>query len=145
MTELLVRHGRMTYHDLAAELHVAESTAHSRLAALTKRQVICGFHAEVDLPSVGLAIQALVLVRLQERARAQLHEEAERLARVTGVLEVFFMAGQHDLIIRVACATSEDLRNFVLNELNRHPAIAATETLVILEHVRGQGALLPTA
>lgn len=134
---LLGEHGRMSYHALAAELHVAESTAHARVAHLVESKIISGFHADVDLVRLGLGIEALVHVRLRERSRALLHDEEERLARVPGVIEVFFLAGQHDIIVRVACATSADLRDFILNELNRHPEVAATETSVILEHVRG--------
>lgn len=137
--QLLLVHGRMTYHSLAQTLSIAESTAHARLAALIERRVIRGFHADIDLPAIGFPIQALIQVRVQDRSRALLGEEARRLAQCPGVLEVFFLAGQFDLVIRVACASSEALRDFVLNELNRHPAIAATETSVILEQTPGLG------
>jgi DNA-binding Lrp family transcriptional regulator len=139
--QLLATDARVTYHAIAAALSVAESTAHARLSALTERGVVKGYHAEVDLAAVGRPIQALIQIRLQDRSRDQLEHEAARLSAAPGVIEVFFLAGQSDLVVRVACAGPEQLRDFVLNELNRQPAVAATETSVILEHTRGHGTL----
>ncbi|WP_028709333.1 Lrp/AsnC family transcriptional regulator [Propionicicella superfundia] len=140
--QLLIANARLTYHAIATSLHIAESTAHARLAALAERGVVRGYHADVDLAAVGRPIQALIQVRLQERSRDRLQQEADRLSAAPGVLEVFFLAGQSDLVVRVACGGPEQLRDFVLNELSRHAAVAATETSVILEHTRGRGPLI---
>jgi DNA-binding Lrp family transcriptional regulator len=100
--------------------------------------VIRGFRTEVDLAAVGCPIQAMILVRLQDSARPRLREEAHRLSTCSGVLEVFFLAGQYDLAVRVAAANTNDLRDFVVNELSRQPGTAGTETCLILEDVRGE-------
>ena len=68
---------------------------------------------------------------------AKLRTEAERLAHCPGVIEVYFLAGSRDLLVRVAMADSAGLRDFVLNELNQHAAVASTETSTVVEHFRG--------
>lgn len=140
--QLLRRNARITNHAVAIELRIAESTAHTRRAALLSRGVIRGYHAEVDLTAVGRPIQALVHVRVQDRSRAGLRDEANRLRAVPGVLDVFFLAGPHDLVVRVACADPPALRDFVVEELNGHAAVASTETSVILEHHLGDGPII---
>ncbi len=94
--------------------------------------------AKLTKTAVGCPIQALILVRLQTSARPRLREEAQRLAGVRGVLEVLFLGGQYDLSIRVAAQNTTDLRDFVVNELSRHPEIAGTETCLVLEDLRGE-------
>jgi DNA-binding Lrp family transcriptional regulator len=143
LLRLLMANSRMSNSRLALGANVAESTAHTRVAALVDSGVIQGFHADLDLVAVGLPIHSLILVRLHDHARAQLRQEAHRLAQCAGVLQVLFLAGQYDLAVRVAAATPDDLRDFVVNELSRHLETAGTETALVLESVRGEGPLLP--
>ncbi len=132
-----MRNGRLANSRLAQAANVAESTAHARVNAMVEAGVIRGFRAEVDLAAVGCPIQAMILVRLQDSARPRLREEAHRLAGCRGVLEVFFLAGQYDLAVRVAASQTSELRDFVVNELSRHPETAGTETCLILEDIHG--------
>ncbi len=144
LLRLLMANSRMSNSRLALGANVAESTAHTRVAALVDSGVIKGFHADLDLVAVGLPIHSLILVRLHDHARPQLRQEAHRLSQCPGVLQVLFLAGQYDLAVRVAAATTDDLRDFVVNELSRHLEIAGTETALVLEAVRGEGPLLPS-
>ena len=123
---------------MARNAQVAESTAHNRTQAMVESGVIRGFHADLELSSVGCPIQALILVRLQASARPRLREEAQRLTGCRGVLEVLFLGGQYDLAVRVAAENTTDLRDFVVNELSRQPGTAGTETCLILEDLHGE-------
>ena len=49
------------------------------------------------------------------------------------------MAGANDFMVHVATASTDELRWFVGDVLNRDPAIAGTETNLIFEHVRARG------
>lgn len=99
--------------------------------------MVRGVHADVDPAALGRPIQAIIQVQLRPSARPRLRAEASWLAHCAGVLEVFFLAGQRDLLVRVAVADAAELRDFVVNELSMHPEIALTETSMVLEHVRG--------
>ena len=58
------------------------------------------------------------------------------LSRRPEVLEVYFLAGANDFLVHVATDSTDALRRFVGDQLNRNPAIAGTETNLIFEHVR---------
>ncbi|MCW3158981.1 Lrp/AsnC family transcriptional regulator [Micropruina sonneratiae] len=137
LVRLLVANGRMSNSRLALGANIAESTAHTRVSALVDSGVIRGFHADVNLVALGAPVQSLILVKLKDSARPRLRDEAHRLAGVRGVLRVLFLTGQYDLAVTVAASDPSELRDFVVNELSRHPEIAGTETCVILEDVRG--------
>jgi DNA-binding Lrp family transcriptional regulator len=129
----------MTNQALADAVGVAPSTALSRLRALRERGVIRGFHAEVDLAALGRPLQALVAVRLAVHAREQIDSFTSTVRELLGVLMVFHLAGATDYLVWVAVADAQALREFVVDHLATHPAVAHAETSLIYEHRRGPG------
>lgn len=78
----------------------------------------------------------MIAVRVQANSRRHLGRLAEDLAVLDEVLNVYFIAGADDYLVHVATASSEELRQFVLDHLSAHPAVASTETILIFEHIR---------
>lgn len=124
---------------LAAEVGVAESTVSLRLRRLQSSGFIKGFHVDVDLPALGVTIQALISVRLVKHDRSEIDAFRAAAPHLPGVLGLFHMAGAEDYLLHVAARDSEELREFVLSHLTGHPAVAHTETNLIFEHVSGDG------
>jgi DNA-binding Lrp family transcriptional regulator len=52
------------------------------------------------------------------------------------VLDVYFSAGADDYLLHVAMRDTGALRDFVLDHLSARPEVAATETILIFEHIR---------
>jgi DNA-binding Lrp family transcriptional regulator len=136
---VLVDDARVSNKDLAGRVGVAQSTCLARVRSLRERGVIRGYHADVDPNAVGHDLQAMIAIRLQPGARHAMGEVTRSLARRPEVLEVYFVAGANDFLVHVACASTEALRAFVGDHLNRDPAIAGTETNLIFEHTRAAG------
>jgi DNA-binding Lrp family transcriptional regulator len=53
------------------------------------------------------------------------------------VIDVYFLAGPDDFILHVAARDTDDLRAFVVENLNADPDVAGTQTSLIFEHLRG--------
>ncbi|MCW2789686.1 MAG: AsnC family transcriptional regulator [Aeromicrobium sp.] len=134
----LRREGRLPNNALADEVGIAASTCLTRLRSLVERGVIAGFHAEVDPAWFGRPIQAMIAVRLRSDARASINEFSDRLAAMTEVLNVYFLAGADDFHVHVAARDPDDLRAFVVDNLSSAPEVALTETNLIFEHKRGR-------
>ncbi len=139
MLELLAADARITNQRLADRVGVAPSTALSRLRSLRERGVIRGFHAELDLAALGRPLQALIAVRLIVHTREQIDAFTSAVRQLPGVLMVFHLAGVTDYLVWVAAADAQDLRDFVVDHLATHPAVAHAETSLIYEHSRGPG------
>jgi|GEM_PF-6487938 len=60
---------RQTNRSLAKAADLAPSTTLARVRDLEEREVITGYHAEVDLTALGRGLQALVFVRLQPKSQ----------------------------------------------------------------------------
>ena len=51
---------------------------------------------------------------------------------------VYFLAGADDFLLDVAAADLTALRDFVVDQLSSHPEVAATQTNLIFDRLRGQ-------
>lgn len=135
----LVDDARVSNKDLAERVGVAQSTCLARVRALRRSGVIRGYHADVDPRVLGHDLQAMIAIRLQPDARRAMAEFTAALTRWPEVLEVYFVAGANDFLVHVATSSTDELRRFVGEQLNRDPAVAGTETNLIFEHTRARG------
>ncbi len=131
---------RIANNVLAARLGIAPSTCHGRVRSLFARGIIRGVHAEIDQARIGRPLQAMISVRLRPHARGELSAFAQNMAALPEVLNVYFLAGGDDFLVHVATAGSDQLREFVLNNLSSSTDVAMTETSLIFEHLRGRPA-----
>jgi DNA-binding Lrp family transcriptional regulator len=134
---LLHADARMTNSALAEELDIAPSTCHGRVRRLVDSGVIRGFYADIDPAAVGLPLQAMISVSLQSGARGRIREFIQQIRRRPQVMDVYFLAGADDFILHVAARDTEDLRAFVVENLNADADVAGTQTSLIFEHLRG--------
>lgn len=91
--------------------------------------VITGFRADVNLGSLGNAIDAIIDVRLLPGITPA--EFEARAARLHAIRELVFMTGRFDYQLRAACHNTDHLNEAV--RALRGPAIGAhTETRIVL-------------
>lgn len=72
-------------------------------------------------------VNAIVLLTV---ARGRVGEVAEQLAGLSGVTEVYSVAGRVDLVAMVRVKSSEELAEVVTNKMQRIDGIESTETLI---------------
>ncbi|MFC5909945.1 Lrp/AsnC family transcriptional regulator [Streptacidiphilus monticola] len=133
---LLAADGRMPNNAIAEAVGIAPSTCLSRIRALRERGVIRGFHADVDPAALGLGIQAMIAVRLHAHTRGAIEAFTAEVPSLPGVLAAYHLAGGDDYLLHIAVPDTDALRDFVLEHLTAHPAVAHTETSLIFAHLR---------
>jgi DNA-binding Lrp family transcriptional regulator len=126
---------------LADAVGIAPSTCHGRVRRLQELGVIRGFYADIDPAAIGLPLQAMVSVTLQSGARGKIRHFVQQIRRRPQVIDVYFLAGADDFIIHVAARDTDDLRSFVVDNLNADSDVAGTQTSLIFEHLRGAAPL----
>ena len=132
---------RMSNSALAELVGIAPSTCHGRLRRLQELGVIRGFYTDVDPAAIGLPLQAMVSVSLHPNARGKIRSFIQQIRRNPQVMDVYFLAGADDFILHVAARDTEDLRSFVVENLNADADVAGTQTSLIFEHLRGASPL----
>ena len=136
---LTLLHGdaRITNNALAESVGIAPSTCHGRVRRLIDLGVILGFYTDVDPVAVGLPLQAMIAVNLQSNARGKIRNFIQQIRSKRQVMDVYFLAGADDFILHVAARDTDDLRSFVVENLNADADVAGTQTSLIFEHLRG--------
>lgn len=138
LLRLLAGNSRATNAALAAELGLAQSTCLARIKSLQERGVIRRFTVEVEPQALGFGLQALIFVRIRPGARHLMTEFAQSMRAVPGVTQIFFLGGDEDFVLHVSVRDAQDVRQFVVEHLSAHPAVANTRTSLVFEHLRGQ-------
>ncbi len=132
---------RMSNSALADLVGIAPSTCHGRVRRLQDLGVIRGFYTDIDPAAIGLTLQAMISVSLQSNARGKIHSFIDQIRRKPQVMDVYFLAGADDFILHVAARDTDDLRSFVVENLNADADVAGTQTSLIFEHLRGASPL----
>ncbi|RFZ58358.1 AsnC family transcriptional regulator [Mycobacterium liflandii] len=140
---LLLLHGdaRITNNALAQAVGIAPSTCHGRVRRLVDLGVIRGFYTDIDPVAVGQPLQAMISVSLQANARGKIRSFIQQICRKRQVMDVYFLAGAEDFLLHVAARDTDDLRSFVVENLNADINVAGTQTSLIFEHLRGAAPL----
>lgn len=132
---------RLPNSALAEMIGIAPSTCHGRVRRLQELGVIRGFYTDVDPAALGLGLQAMISVTLQSSARGRIRNFIQHIRSRPQVMDVYFLAGADDFILHVAARDTEDLRAFVVENLNADADVAGTQTSLIFEHLRGASPL----
>ena len=103
----LIDNARAGVAELAAALGVSRATVQHRLRRLEEEGVLVGFAPLLDLSAIGLGVQALVSLEIDQREMPTI---IDGLRALPDVLEVRIQAGREDLLVHVAIESLEELQ-----------------------------------
>jgi Lrp/AsnC family leucine-responsive transcriptional regulator len=127
---------RMSFKDLGEKVSLSPNAARDRVRALVARGVITGFHAHVDQGRIDRRLRALIDVRLRSPDHAA---QFERLVRGhAGVEEAVHLTGPSDYVVRIACADTTELDDFI-RALKEDGGVRDTQTRLVLRIVSEAG------
>ena len=132
---LLMNDAALSNKQLAAEVGLAPSSCHERLKSLRRRGVLLGSHAEVDLKSLGLALEALLFIQCSKLDTKLVDTLLSDLGKIRQVRAVFLVSGHFDLVAHVAVSDMEQLKEVISEHFNRHAWVTRTETAVVFNRV----------
>ncbi len=127
---------RRTNRDVAAAVGISPTTALDRTRALRERGVIRGARLDLDLPSIGRPVQAMIAVRIRPPSRRNIEGFRNWVSALPDTLGVFVTSGNEDFLIHVAVTDNESLYAFVIDRLTERPEVADVRTSVVYEHLR---------
>ena len=125
---------RLSNKELAAHVGLAPSSCLERVRRLRASGVLTGFRALVEPRALGIAIQALVFVRLARHARRQVKAFRQHALSLPETVGLYHVAGQHDFIVHVGVRDSNHLRDLAMDAFTSRPEVARIETHLIFEH-----------
>lgn len=130
----LQRDARIPMRDLAEIVGVAPSTCSERIRRLQQSKVVTGFHAAVDLPSLGRTVQAMVFAQVRPLSReliATFHRDALAMPEV---MAVFVLAGGDDFLLHVGVPGIQELHSFLVDKLSSRREVIQFRSSIVYAH-----------
>jgi DNA-binding Lrp family transcriptional regulator len=132
---LLQSDARLSNRELARQLGIAPSTCLERVRALTRQNVIRGYHADIDPAALNRGVQAMVSVQVRPLSRAVIDTFKASAAELPEVLSVFVLAGGDDFLLHVGVPDLDALHAFLLDRLSKRREVTGFRTSMIFQQV----------
>ena len=133
---LLRKNARISNKDIADKVGLAASTCLVRIRLLQSSGVISGFHAEVDPSSLGVALQAMISVRLRRHFKPDVDAFRKYALSLPEVVQLYHVAGPIDFLLHVWSRDSDHLRDLAMTAVAAREEVAHIETELLFEHIR---------
>jgi len=128
----LLGEGRISYRQLASELHVSTTTVAARVSRLEKVGIITGHSALVDFRKLGYDLTVITEISV---SKGKLLEMEREIANLPNVCAVYDVTGAIDGIIIAKLRDREELSRFTKSLLAMH-FVERTNTHVVLTTVK---------
>jgi DNA-binding Lrp family transcriptional regulator len=128
----LLRDGRASARDVAAETGVAATTVSRRMDQLLEAGIIEEYTARVDYEALGYDVTAVFQLSVDGSG---LKTVTQRLRELDNMVAVYEVTGSHD-IVAVGKFQDTDEMNAHIKELLTDPDVLTAATSVVLNTVR---------
>jgi Lrp/AsnC family transcriptional regulator, leucine-responsive regulatory protein len=134
--DALQRDGRLSVVDLAESIGLSPTPCARRIKALESEGVIEGYAAVLNPARVGLAVLAIVQVKLTEHTDETVARFEREIQLMDEVTKCLAMTGSYDFILEVYGKDLEALSNVVLKKLIRVPNVRDLQSSVVLQTIK---------
>lgn len=130
----LQSNGRLSNIDVAGLVNLSHSSCSRRIARLEREGVIVGYRALTDRQKLGLSVRAyLGVIREGDVGWEAL---ANDLAKIDGVVSVFAVSGEVDLMLEIVARDMQHYSQVVLRDVFDTKGVNATRSSFVLAEVK---------
>ncbi|NLB47808.1 MAG: Lrp/AsnC family transcriptional regulator [Microbacteriaceae bacterium] len=102
----LIDKPRSSIAALAERLRLARNTVQARLGSMEERGVLRNYDRRVHTPAIGYPLTVFMATHVDQH---KLESVAARLKHVPEIIQAHGLAGQADILLRLACKDTDDL------------------------------------
>lgn len=132
----LQNNASLSNKELAARVGLAPSSCLARVRKLRAAGVLKGAHAEVDPAPLGIHLQAMLAVRLQQHSRAEVEAFRAHVQTLAEVVALYHVTGNDDFLVHVAVRDADHLRDLAIDAFTARPEVARLRTSLVFDHQR---------
>jgi len=125
---------RLSNKELAKSVGLAPSSCLVRVRNLEVAGILKGYHADIEPESLGVALQAMISVRLTHHSQAEVKSFSAEMLSLSEVRQLYHVAGSNDFLLHVWVQNPQHLRDLVMHSITSQKEVAHIETGLIFEH-----------
>lgn len=130
----LQTNGRLSNIDIAGQVNLSHSSCSRRITRLEKEGVIAGYRALTDRRKLGLSVRAFCGVVRDPAVGWE--ELANNLAKLEGIVSVFAVSGDVDLMLEIVARDMQHYSQVVLHDVLNTKGVSATRSSFVLAEVK---------
>jgi Lrp/AsnC family leucine-responsive transcriptional regulator len=135
--------GRLAMVDLADKVGLSATPCQRRVKRLEEDGVIVRYAALVSPQALGLALQALVQVTLDDHSEKTVEAFEAAIRNRTEVVACYAMTGDMDFLLHVLTPDLASFSEFAMKALLRMPGVHGTRSSFIMQAVKSDLAWAP--
>lgn len=126
--------GRLTNVEVAEIVGLSHSSCSRRIARLERDGIITGYRALTDRLRLGLSVRAFC--GIERTTMVDWDSLAAQLAQIDGVVSVFTMSGEADLMVEVVARDMQHFSEIILRQINMTKGVGATRSSFVMAEVK---------
>ncbi len=135
--------GRLAMVDLAERVGLSPTPCQRRVKRLEEEGVIDRYAALVSPPALGLALQAMVQVTLEDHSEKTVEAFEAAIRARPEVVACYAMTGDMDFLLHVLAPDLAQFSDFAMKALLRMPGVRGTRSSFIMQAVKSDLAWAP--
>lgn len=137
----LQKNAQATAQQLSDLLNLSPSQAGRRRQRLEADGYIKSYVARLKAGHLGLNVQGFIQVHLTAHSAEQ-SKNFKRLVEITPeITDAWTMTGDADYLLRVYCASLQDLNRLIQDVLLQHPSVARVHSQIVMDQLKTDGPL----
>ena len=112
--KLLRTDGKMSFREVAHRLKRSPSTVRDRIGRMESEGIILGYVALVNAEQMGMHAEAVVFANMNDDVRLN---DLRKLKEVDGVMEVLFVTGDKNIMIRMQAPENRTLEEIIAEKI----------------------------
>ena len=134
--EILQSDARISNAELARRVNLSPPATLARIRRLEENGYIDQYATLVDRKQMGYDMLCFVRVSLQLHDIDQVNGFREAVQLMPEILECHHVTGDYDYILKVVAHNTQDLEDFLINQLTPIPGVARIYTSLVLNEVK---------
>ena len=134
--EKLRENARKTVNEISKEIGLPRTTVGERIKKLVKEGVVKKFTTMLNYEKLGKPVTAFVLVSFLPNPKISQRQLAREIARIKNVYEVYIIAGEWDLLLKVRGKDMEEIGQLILDKLRSMEGVGKTVTCTCFSVVK---------
>jgi len=126
--EKLMENARKPVKEIAKEVKLPRTTVAERIKKLVNKGIIRKFTTILNYEKIGMPITAFILVSFIPNPDISQRELAREISKIENVREVYIIAGEWDLLLKVRGKDMEEIGKLVLDKLRGMKGVGKTVT-----------------
>ena len=127
----LQKNGRTPYKIIAKKLNLSDGTIRLRTAKMIENNFL-KISASVNPFFYENSITAMIGMKLERREHKKI---MQKISRINGVKSVVNLTGRYDILVEVFFNSREELKSFLVEDMNKVGRILSSETFIFLDAI----------